>query len=344
MHTILLCSEKRIDMKDKKLKRLAAFCLLVGAAGTGLAFTQGIKAGCFAAASTLLLMAAFAIFLYSRYKEIGRVSAYLTALINGAELMDLRDNEEGELSILKNNIYKTAKKLRTQTELLYKDKNWLSDALADVSHQLKTPITSMMVMVDLLQEGNLTPEKQKEFLHNISRELDKMQWLIVTLLKIAKFDAGTVELRADQVNLPALVEDAVRPFLIQAELRGIHIELQTQRAFFEGDYPWTLEAVQNIIKNCLEHTGDGGLLKISCVQTALYTQLEIADNGCGIEKEDLPHIFERFYKGQNSAPGSVGIGLALSKSVFNRESAVVEVQSAPGKGTKFTIKFYRSIV
>ena len=111
-----------------------------------------------------------------------------------------------------------------------------------------------------------------------------------------------------------------------------------------GDRLWTVEAVQNIVKNCLEHMDDGGTLRLTGTQTALYCQLVIADDGCGIEKEDLPHIFERFYKGKNAGPDSVGIGLALSKSVLNRENATVEVQSTVGVGTTFTIRFYRNII
>ena len=141
-----------------------------------------------------------------------------------------------------------------------------------------------------------------------------------------------------------MVEQALAPFTIQAELRQMTLAVDCRQGQFLGDRLWTVEAVQNIVKNCLEHMDDGGTLRLTGTQTALYCQLVIADDGCGIEKEDLPHIFERFYKGKNAGPDSVGIGLALSKSVLNRENATVEVQSTVGVGTTFTIRFYRNII
>ena len=240
--------------------------------------------------------------------------------------------------------YKTARKLQTQAELMQKDKTYLADALADVSHQLKTPITSMTVMTDLLLEEDLPAEKRLEFLKGISAQLEKMQWMITTLLKISKFDAGTAVLHKEPVELAAVVEQALAPFIIQAELRQMTLAVDCRQGQFLGDRLWTVEAVQNIVKNCLEHMDNGGTLRLTGTQTVLYCQLVIADDGCGIEKEDLPHIFERFYKGKNAGPDSVGIGLALSKSVLNRENATVEVESTVGVGTTFTIRFYRNII
>lgn len=151
--------------------------------------------------------------------------------------------------------------------------------------------------------------------------------MITTLLKISKFDAGTAVLHKEPVELAAVVEQALAPFIIQAELRQMTLAVDCRQGQFLGDRLWTVEAVQNIVKNCLEHMDNGGTLRLTGTQTALYCQLVIADDGCGIEKEDLPHIFERFYKGKNAGADSVGIGLALSKSVLNRENATVEVQS-----------------
>lgn len=201
----------------------------------------------------------------------------------------------------------------------------------------------MTVMTDLLLEEDLPAEKRLEFLKGISAQLEKMQWMITTLLKISKFDAhgsaaqgaggagrgGGAGAGALYHSSGAAPNDAGRGLPARAIL---------------GDRLWTVEAVQNIVKNCLEHMDNGGTLRLTGTQTALYCQLVIADDGCGIEKEDLPHIFERFYKGKNAGPDSVGIGLALSKSVLNRENATVEVQSTVGVGTTFTIRFYRNII
>ena len=200
------------------------------------------------------------------------------------------------------------------------------------------------IIKDLLLEEDLPAEKRLEFLKGISAQLEKMQWMITTLLKISKFDAGTAVLHKEPVELAAVVEQALAPFIIQAELRQMTLAVDCRQGQFLGDRLWTVEAVQNIVKNCLEHMDNGGTLRLTSTQTALYCQLVIADDGCGIEKEDLPHIFERFYKGKNAGADSVGIGLALSKSVLNRENATVEVQSTVGVGTTFTIRFYRNII
>lgn len=331
-------------IKSKDFKHLLAAVLLVTAIASTAAFFQSRISGILTLCACLLLTLLFIFYTKKRFDALKSLSDYLTTLINGSETLSVPNQEEGELSILQNNIYKTAKKLQTQTELLHKDKNYLSDSLADISHQLKTPITSMMVMTDLLREENLSEEKRREFLENINTQLERVQWMIITLLKISKFDAGTAVLKKERVSLDAVIQESIKPFLISAELQNISIQTNCNQAYFEGDFSWTVEAVQNIIKNCIEHMDAGGVLKITGEQTVLFTALTIEDDGCGIAKADLPHIFERFYKGQNSSPDSVGIGLALSKSVFNRENAMVDVISTPGKGTTFCIKFYKSII
>lgn len=307
---------------NKHFRRALVPGLVISALLIGVGFWQSITMGIICLVSCGALLAIFCLYTRNQTREIRRLSDYLTTLVNGtAPLLVPANNQEGELSLLENNIYKTARKLQTQAELMQKDKTYLADALADVSHQLKTPITSMTVMTDLLLEEDLPAEKRLEFLKGISAQLEKMQWMITTLLKISKFDAGTAVLHKEPVELAAVVEQALAPFIIQAELRQMTLAV-----------------------DCLEHMDNGGTLRLTGTQTALYCQLVIADDGCGIEKEDLPHIFERFYKGKNAGADSVGIGLALSKSVLNRENATVEVQSTVGVGTTFTIRFYRNII
>lgn len=176
------------------------------------------------------------------------------------------------------------------------------------------------------------------YTRNQTREIRRLSDYLTTLVN------GTAVLHKEPVELAAVVEQALAPFIIQAELRQMTLAVDCRQGQFLGDRLWTVEAVQNIVKNCLEHMDNGGTLRLTGTQTALYCQLVIADDGCGIEKEDLPHIFERFYKGKNAGADSVGIGLALSKSVLNRENATVEVQSTVGVGTTFTIRFYRNII
>ena len=244
---------------------------------------------------------------------------------------------------LKTNIYKATTTLNHQKELLAEDKLRMANAIADISHQLKTPLTSMMVMNDLLKTEE-DADKRKEFLNTQSTQLDRMNWLIQTLLKLSKLDAGTIELKSESIFDKDLILEALKPFDIQMDLRGISNIVNTIGTSFKCDKNWTIEAIQNIIKNCIEHMESGGTLTISSEDTNIYNQIIIADMGCGIAKEDLPHIFERFYKGKNAIKDSVGIGLALAKSIITSQHGDILVESKEGIGTKFFIRFYKTLI
>ena len=278
-----------------------------------------------------------------RYEDIEKLNDYLSMVLSGNYDLEIASNEEGELSILKNNIYKTTVLLKEQNEQLRADKMYLADALADISHQLKTPLTSMMVMNDLL-ETQITDERPKQFIDIQKQQLDKMNWLIQNLLKLSKLDAGTVEVRNDTVSVKTVIEDSLRPFLIQMELKEICLQKKVGGMTFRGDRNWTSEALQNIIKNCLEHMQPGGTLEISTEETTLYTAIKIEDDGCGISESDLPHIFERFYHGKDASTESVGIGLALAKAIIEKERGKIFVTSTVGKGTTFEVRFYKAII
>ncbi|MGM9643643.1 MAG: sensor histidine kinase [Eubacteriales bacterium] len=286
------------------------------------------------------------IFLYvtkKRYDRLSELNNYLSLVCAGQYDLDIADNTEGELSILKNNLYKVIILLRSQNDMLKKDKLYLADALADISHQLKTPLTSMMVMSDLLRE-NTVPEKQQEFLGIMENQLEKMKWLITNLLKLSKLDAGTAEFKKEDFSVCSAINQSIKPFLITMDLKEITLKNQANDFTVCGDEGWTSEAFGNIIKNCIEHTDKGGRLEIYTQSTTIYDSVFISDNGCGIAKEDLPHIFERFYHGKNASSDSVGIGLALSKAIFEKENASIEVSSEESKGTRFEIRFYKAIV
>ena len=286
------------------------------------------------------------IFLYvtkKRYDRLSELNNYLSLVCAGRYDLDIADNTEGELSILKNNLYKVIILLRSQNDMLKKDKLYLADALADISHQLKTPLTSMTVMSDLLKE-NTVPEKQQEFVGIMENQLLKMKWLIANLLKISKLDAGTTALKKEFFSVRSALNQSLEPFLITMELKEITIINEADDFTVCGDENWTAEALGNIIKNCIEHTQKGGRLEIFTRRATIYDSIFIRDNGCGIAKEDLPHIFERFYHGKNSSSDSVGIGLALSKLIFEKENASIEVESEEEKGTQFEIRFYKAIV
>lgn len=291
----------------------------------------------------IILIIIFTVVTKRRYKNLNDLNDYLSLVCKGIYDMNIDDNTEGELSILKNNLYKVITLLQSQNEYLKNDKLYLADSIADISHQLKTPLTSMMVMCELL-ENEENPDKRQEFVSVINNQLSKMKWLITNILKISKLDADATEFKRDEVSISKVLDDSLKPFALTAELKNIAIQNGANDFVFNGDESWTVEAVSNIVKNCLEHTNDGGKITISSKSTNLYNKLTISDNGCGIAEEDLPHIFERFYHGKNSSKDSVGIGLALAKTVFEKENASVTVESEHGRGSVFEIRFYKSVV
>lgn len=314
------------------------------AATVAAAWISPVAAALVFAASALLMGSSLA-FTRWRYREIEKLSSYLRQISSGNDSLDVRDNQEGELSILKNDIYKVTLMLSERRSLLQQDKIQLTDAISDISHQLKTPLTSMTVMADLLRDPELPQAKRTEFTRNIRIQLERIDWLVTSLLKLSKIEAKTVSFKKDRVRVNMLVQKALEPVLIPMDIKDISVSVQGEDTVaFVGDLQWTAEALINILKNCVEHTEEGGAIAISFSENALFTEIIIADNGKGIPKEDLPYIFKRFYKGKNASEGSIGIGLSMAHSMITSQNGVIDVASGKDKGTQFRIKFYKQVI
>lgn len=278
---------------------------------------------------------------YYRYRKISDFTEYLNRIQNGEYTIPLQENQEGELSILQNEVYKVTKRLMEQAELLQEQKTFLSDSLSNISHQLKTPVTSMLMMAELLEQPNLPEEKRLEFTNNMILGLERMQWLVQGLLLLAKLDSDTIQMKRDMVRVEELMIHVKRQLQVMADEKNISIVLEgSSDVTFTGDYGWSVEAFSNIVKNCIEHTGEHGIIHISYGFNSLSTYITVKDNGVGITETDLYHIFERFYKGKNASSNSVGIGLALAKEIVGRQKGTISVTSEVGTGTEFQIKFY----
>lgn len=330
-------------MKDKSLKHMILLGSVITILGTVLMAWIHPWCAVLFFVFTALLITIYSWEIKKRRDKLQQLNTYLSLICAGKYDLDIADNEEGEISILKNNLYKVIVLLRSQNAMLEKDKVYLADALANISHQLKTPLTSMMVISDILSEEP-TEENINKFNPIINKQLNKMHWLITNLLKMSKLEAGTVELCKASVNMPAFIKECLAPFLITLDLKNIEVTKNISDFDFLCDEQWTAEAVQNIIKNCIEHTDKGGNLTITSFEESIYYVLIIKDDGCGISKEELPHIFERFYSCSNADKESLGIGLAFAKTVLNKQNADIEAESQSGVGTQFTIKFYKSII
>ncbi|WP_283153383.1 sensor histidine kinase [Guptibacillus hwajinpoensis] len=313
---------------------------------TGLAvFVLSYQAALLTLLTSIALVSCFVFFTRWRYREIERLSGYLRQISSGDYTLDVRNNHEGELSILKNDIYKVTMMLSEHRSLLQEDKVKLTNAISDISHQLKTPLTSMLVMVDLVSDPNLDEEKRVEFTTNIRVQLERIEWLVSSLLKLSKIDAGTIAFKKESISPRQVIQKAVESILIPVDIKQQNLSISgDDSATFVGDVNWTSEALLNILKNCVEHTGEGGTISLSYSENPLYTEIIISDNGNGIPKEDLPYIFKRFYRGKNAGDDSVGIGLAMAYSIITSQNGDIEVSSEQGTGTEFNIKFYKQVV
>lgn len=293
----------------------------------------------------ILLISCFAIYLYRREKKIRAITEYLKEIERQQYSLKIQENEEGELSYLQNEIYKITVMLKESAQKLSQDKIYLSNALSDISHQIKTPLTSISVLLDILKENtNLPEEKRQEFLFEISRQIEWIHWLVISLLKLSKFDAGTVELKKETILIQNLIKEVIQNLSIPLEIKNQTIQMQGDpSSSFIGDFHWTAEAIINIVKNCMEHTEEGKTIQVSFKENALFTQIIIKDSGEGIAKEDLPYIFQRFYKGKNAGKDSFGIGLALAKAIIQNQGGDISVKSKKGEGTTFFVTIYKGI-
>lgn len=331
-------------MRNREIWMLALFSLVVSAAGIGAVWAVSPLAAAVCAGAFALLLAGYGAFTAWRYRQLRRLTEYLAAVYAGGPVLDIRDNTEGELSILKNDLYKITVTLSQQAEQLTRDKTFLADSLGDISHQMKTPLTSALMMADLLADPALPRPRREEFLRRLTEQLERMQWLIATLLKLSRLDAGAAVFQKQPVELRQLVEKAARPLEVAMELWGVEFVLHCPAdARWTGDESWTVQAVQNILKNCLETMSGGGVLTAEVTSDPLGWQLTVTDTGGGIAPEDLPHIFQRFYKGKNAGENSAGIGLAFAKAVVEKQGGRIAACNRD-KGACFTVLFPRLVV
>ncbi len=277
-----------------------------------------------------------------RTKKINKIIELISKINRRNFDIDIEDYTEDELSALKQEIYKTSLMLRSEADNSLKDKLNLKDSLSDISHQLKTPLTSITIMIDnILDNEEMDSKTRGKFLINIKREIININFLVQNLLKISKFDANVIKFNKEEVFIKDIVNEAIKKVSALSELKGISIKVSGDKnATINCDFMWEVEAISNIIKNSIEHINSDGFVEINYTKNKVYSRILIRDNGIGIDSDDLPYIFDRFYKGKNTNRDSVGIGLALSKSIIEKDNGSISVKSTPNIGTIFTIKFF----
>lgn len=294
---------------------------------------------------TLAFLTALALFLWERRrhkKQAQELAWYLMRLQDHQELPELSKYAKGSLGILQSEIYKLVISMQQQSSGAQQQKEYLAGMLSDISHQIKTPLAAVTIMTDLLKNPGLSWEKRLEFTETIDSQVSRITWLVRNLLTMSQLDANMLKLKKEEIEGRKLLENVYRPFEIPLELKEISLNIQADpeiRLLCDGQ--WTAEALSNILKNCLEHTPAGGKISMTLSQNNFYTGICIRDNGEGISGEDLPHIFERFYKGKGDSRESVGIGLALAQKIILLQNGDISVESRPGEGTVFYIKLYQ---
>ena len=346
-------------LRNPEVRRAVTAFVAVGAAGSAAAWRlAGTRAAAAAGIVAAVLLGVFLISTWQRYRRIARMAAQVDAVLHGERDVSFERMREGELAILASELDKMRSRLTLANEELEREKNALADALADISHQLKTPLTSLSLMTSLTR-GALAADGahpgEVERLRTMERLEGRVEWLVSSLLKLARIDAGVVSFARGRVDGEELVARAVEPLALGAELAGVELAREVQPGCgFTGDLAWTAEALENVLKNCVEHTPAGGRVTVRAAEDALAFRLRVEDTGPGIAAEDLPHVFERFYRGGTGAaagaggskvdPTGVGIGLALAKSLVTAQGGSIRAGNAPGGGAVFDLVFFKATV
>lgn len=329
--------------RNAEVRRTLQLSLALSAAAGLGGWFLGWKTALFVLCTGLVMTMVQLAVTYQRYRNIARLAAEIDRILHGGETGSIRSMREGELSILATEVEKMTLRLRDHEHQLLADKAFLADSLADISHQLRTPLTSLHLLTSLLGERGLSDRRRIELLGEVRTLLTRIDWLVEVLLKFSRFDAGTVRLHKQTVPLDALLVKSCEPLQIAAELRSIAVQLRAE-GHVTCDLAWTAEALGNIVKNCMEHTPEGGTITLRAQENTLFSEIIITDTGSGIAPEDMPHIFERFYRGQHADQMSFGIGLALARMIVTAQDGTIKAENRPEGGAMFSIRFYKGAV
>lgn len=325
--------------RNREVRQFAVLFAVIAVVVVTAGFVLHPAAGIIGIVSAFAFGVTFFVFTKARYKNISQISDQINLVLHNADHLFISESNDGELSILQSEITKMTLRIREQNEALKREKTHLADSLADIAHQLRTPLTSANLIVSLLKH-NPDEKEQKTLLREIEELFIQMDWLITSLLKLSRLDAGIVVFQREAIDVKCLINTALRPLLISMELHNIQTVLEIPEGIrILGDASWLSEALQNILKNCMEGAGDNGQIAIVCHDNLLFTEIIFHDSGTGFEKESLSCLFDRFYRGKHTNAAGYGIGLALCKKIIVRQGGTITAKNHPQGGALFIIRF-----
>ncbi|MBS5782806.1 MAG: HAMP domain-containing histidine kinase [Clostridium sp.] len=325
--------------RNREIRQFAVVFTAITVTAAAAGFAIQPAAGILALASAAALGTVFLVFTKARYKSIAKLSEQIDLVLHNSDHLFIGETNEGELSILQSEITKMTLRIREQNDALKREKEHLAESMADIAHQLRTPLTSVNLILSLLE--NSPDEKERKAMIRETKELFvQMDWLLASLLKLSRLDAGIVVFQRKKIDVHDLLSSVLHPFLISMDLHNITLQTDVPKEILiQGDSAWLSEAIQNILKNCLESAGDDGKIVIACQDNPLFTEITIRDSGAGFAKEDLPHLFDRFYRGKHAEATGYGIGLALCKTIITRQGGTITAKNYPQGGAVFSIRF-----
>ena len=330
--------------RNPEVKKGMLLSLLFTVVLSIIGFILHITAGVMTLVTCLLFSSFHLLITYRRYRRLAGYSQEIDGILHGVDSLHLDSYAEGELDVLHSEITKMTIRLREQADALRKDKVFLADSITDISHQLRTPLTSIHLLTTMLGQSDLPDAQRRSLVADLKVQLTRIDWLIDALLKMSKLDAGTAHLQCQPISASELIQKAFTPLAIPFELR--ELTLKTEAAggeSIECDPDWTAEALGNILKNCMEHTPPGGEIAVRVCENTLFTEFAVTDAGPGIDREDLPHLFERFYRGKGAGESSVGVGLALARMIVVSQNGTIKAENT-SSGARFIIRFYKGVI
>lgn len=330
-------------MSSDKLRRVLHIALT--AVGAAVCALFSIPAAEVLALTSAAVFLADELIQRQRRKKLFQLCDDIDRILKGSDSVSFEDYKEGTLSILTAEIHKMTIRLREQNSALSADKQFMKESMEDIAHQLRTPLTSMILLVELLRAPKLAPQQRAEYVQELYSLLSRMNWLIDTMLGLSRIDAGAVKFREQQISCRELISCALEPISISLELKEISVDVDISgEPRFIGDMQYFTEALLNILKNCMEHTPEGGNISISASETPIYAGITVTDSGSGFSDNDLDHVFERFFRSGEPSKSGYGIGLAFARRIVTSQNGSLQAYNSPSGGACFDLRVYNTAV